>query len=166
MLRYDTDIMEDPPVATIPEPLLCAAIVQQAPEAVIFADPAGLIRLWNGGAERIFGFSAGEALGQSLDIMIPERLRAAHWAGFRRAIETGKTRSTGGSRITSGLHRSGEKIYVDLGFSLVLSAAGEVLGALAVGRDANARRAEQVEHAARLASLEAELARLRAAPAP
>jgi PAS domain S-box-containing protein len=148
-------------VALIPEPLLCTAIVQQAPEAIIFADPAGVIRLWNGGAERLFGFSAAEALGESLDLIIPERLRAPHWAGFHRAIETGRTRAAGGARITSGLHKSGRKVYVDLGFSLVLSAEGEVLGALSIGRDADARRAEQVEAAARLASLEGELARLR-----
>ena len=148
-------------MALIPDPLLCTAIVQQAPEAIVFADPAGVIRLWNRAAERVFGFSAAEAIGQSLDLIIPERLRAPHWAGFRRAIETGRTRSEGGSRITSGLHKSGRKVYVDLGFSLVFSAAGDILGALSIGRDADARRAEQAATAARLASLEGELARWR-----
>jgi PAS domain S-box-containing protein len=66
--------------------------VQHAPEAVIMADREGLIRVWNAGAEAIFGYPAPEALGRSLDLIIPDRFRARHWDGFRKVMETGDTR--------------------------------------------------------------------------
>lgn len=67
-------------------------IVQHAPDAILFSDREGIIRLWNEGAEHVFGFSAAEAIGQSLDLIIPERLRQRHWDGYNRAIETGEIR--------------------------------------------------------------------------
>jgi PAS domain S-box-containing protein len=63
---------------------LCQKIVEGAPDAIIFADPEGVIQLWNVGAEAIFGYRSEEALGQTLDIIIPERLRERHWQGYRR----------------------------------------------------------------------------------
>ncbi len=143
------------------ESLLCTAIVEQAGEAVICADPGGNIRIRNRGAEAIFGFSAEGALGKSLDIIIPERFRRAHWAGFRRAIESGKTQHGGQVRTTRGLHKDGRKLYVDLSFGLITTPAGEVLGSLAIGRDGNTRHALEKDMRARLAALETEVARLR-----
>lgn len=64
-------------------------IIHHAPDAILLADCEGIIRLWNEGAEHIFGFSVAEAVGQSLDLIIPERLRQRHWEGYYRAIETG-----------------------------------------------------------------------------
>ena len=63
-----------------------------AQDAVIFADRSGVIRLWNSGAEAIFGYEAAEALGQTLDLIIPERLRERHWEGYHRTMTTGLTR--------------------------------------------------------------------------
>ena len=69
---------------------LCQQIVEKAADAVIFADKEGIIRLWNSGAESIFGYSPDEALGQSLDLIVPEKLRDRHWEGYRRVMATGR----------------------------------------------------------------------------
>lgn len=121
---------------------LAEAIVEQLPDAVIFADRDGVIRLWNHGAETLFGYSADEALGAGLELIIPERLRAAHDAGFRRAIEVGHTRATG-ARLTRSLHKDGRRLYVELSFGVIADGAGRALGAVAVGRDGSARYAAE-----------------------
>ena len=156
--------MELHETSAVTEPLLCEAIVEQATEAVIFADTAGVIRIWNRGAELIFGFTAAEALGASLDIIIPERFRRAHWAGFERAIQRGQTQQGGEVRTTRGLHKDDRKLYVDLSFGVITAPGGAVLGALGVGRDCGARYLAEVEQRSRIAALEAEVAGLRTSP--
>ena len=126
-------------------PAVFRAIVEQIPDAVVFADRQGLIRVWNRGAESVFGFTAQEALGNSLDLIIPERLRAAHWAAFDRALEARRTRLGNAVRTTRGIHKDGRKLYVDLSFGLVTDAAGEPLGAVAMGRDCTERYLAQKE---------------------
>ena len=126
---------------------LFQAIVEQAPDAIIFADCEGAIRVWNRGAEAVFGYAAAEVLGNSLDVIIPERLRRAHWEGFRRAIDTGQTKFGGRVLTTRSVHKDGSKLYVDLSFGLIRDEAGAIAGALAVGRDCTARH---IERAARL----------------
>lgn len=133
---------------------LCQAIVEQAPEAIIFADREGMIRLWNAGAETVFGHTTTEALGQSLDIIIPERLRRAHWDGFNRAVNTGQQKYVNRVLSTRSMHKNGTKLYVDLSFALVRNEAGSVVGALAVGRDCTARYLADVALRARLKELE------------
>ena len=118
---------------------LFQAIVEQAPDAVIFADRDGAIRVWNRGAESIFGHSAADVLGSSLDVIIPERLRNAHWEGFRKAIDTGLTKYTGRVLTTRSAHKNGNKLYVALSFSLVRDRDGVIVGALAIGRDCTER---------------------------
>lgn len=118
---------------------LFKAIVEQAPDAIIFADCNGAIRVWNCGAEALFGYPAAEVLGDSLDVIIPERLRRAHWEGFRKAIDSGRTKSGNRPLITRSVHKNGSKLYVELSFGLVKDAAGVVTGALAVGRNCSAR---------------------------
>ena len=115
------------------------AIVEQCPDAMIFADREGAIRLWNRAAEALFGYSAPEALGSSLDLIIPERLRAAHWAGYRRAISTGVTKYGSQVLTTRSARRDGGKLYVELSFALVKDADGKVAGALATARDCTER---------------------------
>jgi PAS domain S-box-containing protein len=114
-------------------------IVEQASEAVIFADRAGTIRLWNRGAEKLFGHSAAEALGANLDVIIPERFRAAHWQGFHRAIDSGELRAADRARVTRSLHKDGRKLYVELSFGLARDGGGAVIGAFAIGRDCSDR---------------------------
>lgn len=135
--------------------LLFQAIVEQTPDAVIFSDPQGTIRLWNRGAEAVFGFAADEALGRSLDLIIPERMREAHWAAMRRAVDEGHVRGGGRVRTTRSLHKDGRRFYVDLSFSLIVDAAGTVLGAAAVGRDCTERFLAEKALRDRLARLEA-----------
>ena len=133
---------------------LSDAILAQVPEAIIFADCDGLIRLWNRGAELLFGFAAVDVIGASLDIIIPERLRQAHWEGFHRAVASGDTRSGNSVRTTRAVHQSGGKLYVDLSFAVVRDDSGSVIGSVAVGRECSARHAADKALRERLAELE------------
>ena len=133
---------------------LALAIVEQVADAIIFADRQGVIRLWNPAAEAVFGFSADEMIGQSLDLIIPERLRPAHWKAFHQAIEAGRTRLGRRALITRSVHKSGARLYVDLSFAIVRDAAGEVAGAVAVARDATDRHTSETTMKQRLAELE------------
>lgn len=114
-------------------------LVEQAPDAMVFADTTGIIRVWNSAAERIFGFSKSAALGESLNIIIPERLRAAHWQGFRRAIVEGATKYQGQALSTKSVRSDGTRIYVELSFAIIVDPKGEVLGAVAHARDITKR---------------------------
>jgi PAS domain S-box-containing protein len=109
------------------------------PQAVIFADREGVIRYWGGAAEAVFGHSAAEALGNSLDLIIPERFRNAHWQAYDSALESGKTKYEGRVLTTRSVRKDGSKLFVDLNFELVKDARDFVLGALASGRDCTAR---------------------------
>ncbi len=117
---------------------LHAAILQQSADAIIFADPVGLIRLWNGAAERLFGIAAGDAIGKSLDIIIPERLRAPHWRGYNAAMQAGRTEHAGKPTLTKALHASGESIYVQMSFAVVVAPDGAMQGSVAIARSAPA----------------------------
>lgn len=114
-------------------------IVDQMAEALVYANREGVIERWNAGAAAMFGYSAAEALGQRLDMMIPEHLRAAHWRGFDAAIANGSTRLGGRPTVTRGQHKSGQKLYVEMSFALVSDADGAVLGSVAVARDVTER---------------------------
>ena len=126
------------------------AIVEHIAEAVIFANREGIIERWNTASEQMFGFSAAEAIGQTLDLMIPEHLRAAHWRGFDAAMNNGELRLNGRATLTRGLHKSGRKLYVEMSFALVRDAGAAVLGSVAVARDVSER--VEREKAARAAA--------------
>ena len=113
---------------------LAERILDQAADAVIFADRSGTIRRWNGAAAALFGFPAEEALGQSLDLIIPEYLRPAHWRGFDAAMKNAALKLKGRPTLTRGQDKSGRKLYVEMTFALV-AANGEALGSVAVARD-------------------------------
>lgn len=118
---------------------LCRVLVEYAADAIIFADREGLIRLWNPGAEALFGYAAAEVVGESLDVIIPERLRRAHWEGYRRALAAGHTLHGRQALPTRSMRKSGDKLYVELSFSVVKDAQGAIIGAMAIGRDITAR---------------------------
>ena len=120
-----------------------AGILEQLADALVYSDVEGRIRLWNPAAEALYGFTAAEATGQSLDLIIPENLRKAHWAGFDRAVRSGVTRLGGQATLTRAVHASGRRLYVDLSFALIRDASGSVIGAVAIGRDATARYEEE-----------------------
>jgi len=146
--------MNDPLVPVPTASGLCEAIVAQTSDAIVFADRDGVIRLWNRGAEALFGFPAAEVIGRSLDVIIPERFRRAHWDAFHRAVASGHTRPGDTVRTTRADHKSGRKLYVDLTFGLVKDGSGSVIGSVAVGRDCGARYLAEKALRERLAVLE------------
>lgn len=126
---------------------LAGWILEQTSDALIYADSSGIIRRWNAAAGRLFGFEPKEALGQSLDIIIPEYLRVAHWAGFHAAIDNGTLRLEGRPTLTRGLHKNGGKLYVEMTFALVKNPAGQAIGSVAMARDATERTLKEKERA-------------------
>jgi PAS domain S-box-containing protein len=141
----------------IEEAALSRALVEHLADALIFADREGLIRVWNAGAEAVFGYPADEVLGRRLDLLIPERLRPAHWAAFDAAVDTGRMKYGRDSMTTRSMHRDGRDLYLDLSFALVRDEAGEVLGSVAVARDITRRFEKEKAARKRLAELEARL---------
>ncbi|MEO3434567.1 PAS domain S-box protein [Inquilinus sp. CAU 1745] len=115
------------------------AVIRDIPDAVIYADRTGAIRFWNAGATRIFGFSEEEALGRSLDIIIPERLRRRHWDGYDRMMGTGKSRY-GADEILSvpAVTKSGETLSIQFTVAPVLAVDGGIEGIVSILRDATA----------------------------
>ncbi|MFD1530049.1 PAS domain S-box protein [Pseudonocardia aurantiaca] len=134
---------------------LARAIMETPSEAIIATDQDGLITFWNPGAERIFGHPAAEAVGQSLDIIIPERLRAAHWKGFSDVIRTGESRyGTGEVLSVPGIRRDGERISLDFTIVMLNGADGSIVGMAAIMRDVTARFEELKGLRRRLRELE------------
>ena len=122
-------------------------IIEQTADAVIYADSSGAIARWNHAAATLFGYSVAEALGQNLDLIIPEHLRAAHWRGFEASMTSGRTRLHGRATLTRAISRTGQKLYVEMTFAMVKNHEGEVLGSVAIARDVTAR-VEQEKSAA------------------
>jgi len=123
---------------------LAESILEQIGDAVVYVDETGTIRRWNRAAAALFGFSATEALGQRLDGIIPEHLRASHWRGFDAAMTTGVLKLQGRPTLTRATHQTGRKLYVEMTFALVRGRAGSApLGAVAVARDVTERVEQQ-----------------------
>jgi len=141
---------------------LCRKIVEATPDAVIFADREGVMRLWNGGATALFGYSADEAIGQSLDLIIPERLQGRHWEGYHRVMATGVTKYGRELLSVPAVRRDGERLSLEFSVALLRDDTGELLGIVAVLRDVTARFERDRELRRRLTALEAELAQTRA----
>jgi PAS domain S-box-containing protein len=132
---------------------LCQRIVEDAQEAIVVADREGVIRLWNTSAEAVFGYSAKEAVGQTLDLIVPERQREAHWAGYQEVMKTGVTRYGRDLLKVPALRNDGTRISLE--FSIILLRDGsEPVGAAAVIRDVTARFQEEKALKQRLATLE------------
>lgn len=122
---------------------LASRIVRDAPDGILHTDRDGIIRFWNGGCERIFGFSAAEALGQPLDIIIPENLRARHHAGHAETIRTGHTKYGSGDLLSVPARRKdGTRISVEFSIIPVRDTAGAITGMSAIMRDVSQRFAE------------------------
>lgn len=135
---------------------LCQRIVGGAQEAIIVADREGVIRLWNSGAEAMFGYSAEESMGQTLDLIVPERQREAHWAGFGEVMKTGVTRYGRELLKVPALRKDGGRISLEFSIALLGNAEGEPVGAAAIMRDVTARFQEEKALKQRLAALEAQ----------
>jgi PAS domain S-box-containing protein len=134
---------------------LCRRIVAATPDAVIFADRAGVIRLWNAGAEALFGYTAAEAVGQTLDLIVPPNLRARHWEGYRRVMETGVTRYGRELLAVPALHKDGRRISLEFSVALLRDEGNELAGITAILRDVTARWERERTLQRRVAELEA-----------
>jgi PAS domain S-box-containing protein len=134
---------------------LCRKIVEESPVAILFADREGWIRLWNAGAEAMFGYTADEALGQSMDLIVPERQRARHWEGWDRVMATGVTRYGHDVLAVPAMRKDGSRISIEFNIILLRAPTGEILGAAALIQDVTARWQHEKEMKARFAALEA-----------
>lgn len=134
--------------------LISRQILSQAPDAILFSDREGIIRLWNRGAELIFGFSAAEALGQSLDLIIPERLREVHWQGYRRVMTTGESRYGTKLLAVPALHKDGRELSCEFSIVMLKNSQGELSGIASIMRDVTERWQREKDLKKRLATLE------------
>ena len=131
-------------------------LVADCPDAVIYADAAGKIRFWNRSATRIFGYEAIDALGQTLDLIVPERLRARHWEGYERVMAGGESRYGEGDVLAvPAMRKDGSRISIEFTVLPVRDNAGAMLGIAAFLRDTTARFEE-------LRALRREIAALKA----
>ena len=137
---------------------LCEKIVEASPLAILYADREGKIRLWNQGAEAMFGYRADEALGQSLDLIVPERQRQRHWDGWEKVMATGVTRYGRDVLAVPALKKDGTRISIEFYILLLRSPAGEILGSAALIQDVTARWQRDKEMKVRLQALEAKAA--------
>ncbi len=129
-------------------------LIDSAADAIIASDRAGDIVLWNAGAQRIFGFTEGEALGRSLDIIIPEPFRARHWEGYHETVASGESRYGAGDMLAvPGLHKDGRRLSLEFTIAL-MKQAGRVTGMVATLRDVTARFEETKALKKRLAAAE------------
>ena len=117
-----------------------STLVREAPDAIIYADSQGIIRFWNHAAERIFGFAEAEALGQSLDLIIPERLRGRHWAGYTATMQSGTTRYGAGEILAvPAMRKDGRRISIEFTILPIRNKAGQMTGIAAILRDVTTR---------------------------
>jgi PAS domain S-box-containing protein len=134
-------------------------LARQAADAIVYADAEGVIRFWNAGASRIFGFAEDEAIGRSLDLIIPESLRQRHWQGFDHTMRTGESRyGTGDILAVPALRKDGVRISVEFTIVPFHGDSGQIVGIAAILRDVT-KRFEEIR------ALRKQLAELRAGPA-
>ena len=131
------------------------SLVQAAGDAIIAADTDGKILLWNPAAERIFGFTAEDALGHSLDLIIPERLRHRHWEGYQRVMRTGQSRYGTEVLRVPALHKDGRALSIAFTVALLRAGDGGIQAIAAIVRDETARWEEERALRRRLTELEA-----------
>jgi len=130
------------------------SLIRAAGDAMIAADARGKILLWNPAAQRIFGFKEEEAIGQSLNLIVPERFRERHWTGYRRVMQTGRTRYGTEVLRVPAVHKDGHPLSIAFTIGLLHSEEGNIESAAAILRDETARWKEERDLRARLAELE------------
>jgi PAS domain S-box-containing protein len=119
---------------------LTEAVLSTHGDAIIASDGDGVIRFWNLGAERIFGYTGSDAVGQSLDIIIPESLRGRHWAGYRRVMTTGESRYGHGDILAvPAIRKDGVRISIEFTIVPLHDIKGKMIGMAAVMRDVTKR---------------------------
>jgi PAS domain S-box-containing protein len=115
-------------------------LLAETSDGVLYADQAGIIRFWNGGCQRMFGFTAEQALGQSLDIIIPDSLKARHWQGYAATMHSGQTRYGSGDLLAvPALRQDGTRMSVEFSIIPFHDEAGKMVGIGAILRDVTSR---------------------------
>ena len=130
-------------------------IVEDSQVAVIYGDAAGIMRLWNKGAEEIFGWTAQEALGRSMDLVIPEKHRASHWEGYRRVMESGVSKYGSSVLAVPALTKDGRRVSIEFNVVLLKTPDGGVVGIAAILQDVTQRWERDKALRQRLAAAEA-----------
>jgi PAS domain S-box-containing protein len=131
-------------------------VLDGSPDAILISDHVGTVRYWNAAAERVFGFRATEALGVSMDFIIPERLRGRHWAGWETTMRTGVTRYGEGQMLAvPALHKDGRQISIEFSIQLLKDAGDQIEWVVAVIRDVTERYGREKALRAQLKALEA-----------
>ncbi|MFC3110141.1 PAS domain S-box protein [Undibacterium arcticum] len=130
-------------------------LIEAVGDAIVVCDASGAITLWNPAAERMFGFAESEALGQSLDLIVPERQRQRHWDGYHKTMETGQTRYGHDVLRVPALHKDGRALSIAFTVAMLYSADQKVTAIVAIIRDETARFSEERSLRKRLAELEA-----------
>lgn len=133
---------------------LSLQILALAPDAIMFADRQGIIRLWNQGAERVFGHTAEQAIGQSLDLIIPENLRSRHWDGYHKTMATGVTRYGSEMLSVPATHRDGTRLSTEFSIVMLVDDDNRPFGVAAIMRDITERHLKEKQLRERLAELE------------
>ena len=133
-------------------------LVNNAPEAVLISDKKGIIRFWNKGAEQMFGYTSAEAVGQSLDLIIPENLRNRHWEGYLRVMDSGETKYKTGLLSSPGICKKGSRVSLEFSMVLLRNEAGEMQGCASIMRDITERWKREKELKERLTACEMKLA--------
>ena len=136
---------------------LLIQLVNNASDAILVSDREGIIRFWNSGAEQIFGHTADEALGQSLDLIIPENLRGRHWEGYGRVMSSGETKYKTGLFSSPGICKDGSRISLEFSMVLLHDDAGTVQGCGSIMRNITERWKKEKELKERLKVCEAQL---------
>ena len=129
-------------------------IIEGAQDAIIFADKGGTIRLWNSGAEAIFGYSAEQALGRTLDLIVPEKMREMHWEGYRKVMDTGVTKYSSDLLAVPAIKNDSSRLSVEFTIVLLKDDTGKPMGTAAIIRDVTERWQKEKELKKRVAELE------------
>ena len=134
--------------------LLLDQLANEAPDAILISDLEGIIRFWNRGAELIFGHTAAEAVGQSLNLIIPENLQARHWEGYWRVMKSGETKYKVGLLSSPGLRKDGSRVSLEFSMILLYDESGALSGCGTIMRDVSERWQREKELKERLAACE------------
>jgi PAS domain S-box-containing protein len=145
--------------SVVKTPLDYEQLVEVIGDAIVVSDTSGAINFWNPAAERLFGFSQAEALGNSLDLFIPERLRERHWAGYRSTMASGVTRYAHDLLRVPAVHKDGRALSVAFTVGLLRGPQRETTGIVAVIRDETESFTEKRNLLRRLAKCEGDVAR-------
>lgn len=137
---------------------LLKQLVSDAPDAILISDQKGIIRFWNSGAEQMFGHTAAEVVGQSLDLIIPENLRSRHWEGYWRVMASGETKYKIYLLSSPGIRKDGSRVSLEFSMVLLRDGDGDMAGCASIIRDVTERWKKEKELKERLTTCETKLA--------